>query len=201
MADRPCKIDACAKPAYTQGLCRMHHTRIKRHGSPHTVLPKAVPRSDEEILRRNVPDRPLDQCWIWQGFRDRQGYGKVSHRGHPSRAHRVVYEYLVGEIPAGKVLRHSCDNPPCVNPSHLQPGTDAENVGDMVRRGRSARGSKHRAAKLTEAQVSEIRARFAEGGCTSAQLANEYGLTQTPMSQLLRGITWRHVPMAKVQPK
>jgi len=92
---------------------------------------------------------------------------------------------------------HSCDNPPCVNPEHLTPATDAENLADMARKGRSARGSKHRAAKLTEAQVMEARRKYATGSYTLAMLASEYGLTLTPVSQLIRGVTWKHLPLVE----
>lgn len=190
-----CSVDGCEKPAKTNHLCSMHYARVWRHGNPHTRFPSHRPRTGEEIMRLYVPDQPNGQCWVWQGHLDRRGYGVVQHNGRPARAHRVIYEHLVGPIPEGKILMHSCDNPPCVNPAHLTPGTDAENLRDMAARGRSARGSKHRAAKLTERQVVEIRARFAAGGCTQKQLAQEYGLTETPISQLLHGITWRHVPM------
>lgn len=156
----------------------------------------------QDYLDAYVPERTPGTCWIWTGHLDKHGYG-VAHgprpngtRG-PSRAHRVVYEHLVGPIPEGKILMHSCDNPPCVNPQHLTPATDAENIADMVRKGRSARGSKHWSAKLTEAQVMEARHKYATGRYTLDILAAEYGLTKTPVSQLLRGVTWKHLPLVE----
>ena len=72
-----------------------------------------------------------DDCWIWTGSRDKQGYGLFSIEvGRWSiRAHRYAYEHLIGPIPVGKVLDHiECDNPSCVNPSHLEPVTNRSNV-------------------------------------------------------------------------
>ena len=64
-------------------------------------------------------------CWIWQGPIDRTGYGRVSpHQG----AHRVVYEALIGPIPAGLQIDHLCRVRCCVNPEHMEPVTSAENT-------------------------------------------------------------------------
>jgi hypothetical protein len=158
------------------------------------------PRTIEQIIDLYIPERPRGSCWIWRGPVDKSGYGLVrssrpSGKRGPSRAHRVIYEELVGPIPKGKLLMHSCDNPPCVNPGHLKPGTDAENLADMARKGRSARGSKHRAAKLTESQVMDVRRKYSTGRYTLAILAAEYGLTLTPVSQMIRGVTWKHLPL------
>jgi hypothetical protein len=88
----------------------------------------------------------LGECWEWTGTRMPAGYGKLSLGGEFVYAHRLAYaiahQVSHRDIPAGIVVRHRCDNPPCCNPSHLVLGTYADNTRDMVERGRStARGS------------------------------------------------------------
>lgn len=83
-------------------------------------------------------DEP-DRCWEWQRLKNPKGYGLLSwtRPGQSRIAHRFVYEQMVGPVPPGKVVRHTCDNPPCCNPSHLVLGTKGDNQQDMVERGRS----------------------------------------------------------------
>lgn len=78
------------------------------------------------------------ECWEYTSPRDRGGYGlfSLAHR-ITLRAHRFAYEISTGtEIPDGLCILHSCDNPACVNPSHLRVGTRAENMRDCLARGR-----------------------------------------------------------------
>jgi hypothetical protein len=94
-------------------------------------------------------------CWEWLGSKQSKGYGVCDPRffGLPhlanarkvngqytALAHRVFYAFHVGPIPEGLVVRHICDNPPCVNPAHLEIGTVADNQKDMAERGRSKAG-------------------------------------------------------------
>jgi len=65
-------------------------------------------------------------CWLWMGCTDRAGYGVLSGR----RAHRISWELHHGSIPPGKIVRHRCDNPSCVNPDHLLLGTHYDNAVD-----------------------------------------------------------------------
>jgi hypothetical protein len=82
-------------------------------------------------------------CWIWNGRRDRDGYGLMDDlRGVPVAVHRVAYGKWVGSIPDGLVVMHSCDNPPCINPEHLGFGTQVDNLQDMWRKGRGYRQPK-----------------------------------------------------------
>ncbi|PHS59692.1 MAG: HNH endonuclease [Alteromonas sp.] len=113
-------------------------------------------------------------------------------------AHRVAYVEARGlgiEDIAGKVVRHRCDNPPCINPDHLELGTVADNNRDMADRGRSTRGSASGNSKLTSEQVAEIRSRYVarcriNGG---PALAREFGVGQQTISRIVNKKRWTHL--------
>ena len=77
-----------------------------------------------------------DACWPWTS-RTARGYGNLYFRGRTQMAHRVAFELANGPIPAGLLVRHTCDNPPCCNPAHLLLGTHRDNAWDRERRNRS----------------------------------------------------------------
>lgn len=78
------------------------------------------------------------KCWEWTGARNRGNYGLYfDPEGKQRLAHRYFYELEKGPIPEGALIRHKCDNPPCCNPHHLLPGTNADNSSDIAKRGRN----------------------------------------------------------------
>lgn len=127
-----------------------------------------------------------DGCWLWTGCKSSGGYGDAPIMLAPSRlAHRLSYSLLVGPIPDGAVVRHTCDVPPCVNPAHLRVGTQAENIADKVAKGRQAKGERNGNAKLSDAAWSDIVARVGRGEA-QARLAREYGVTPQAVCQYLK---------------
>lgn len=106
-----------------------------------------------------------DDCWEWAKGRHDNGYGRiVNDDGVLVRAHRAAYEDYFGcEIPIGMVVMHACDNRACCNPFHLSLGTQADNLRDMRRKGRQARGERHGHAKFSDAQIAEMRSRAGAG--------------------------------------
>jgi hypothetical protein len=174
-------------------------------------MPFTPERATPERLRHAVRDRgPADtfarfmmfvqigeepeDCWAWRGTKVRGQYGQFSLGSKTVKAHRWIYETVVGPIPAGLVIRHRCDNPQCVNPRHLETGTVADNTRDKFERGRAPdrSGSKHPLARLTEAQVLEIRRR-ASCGATHAELAAAYGVRRGQIGKIVNRINWRHI--------
>lgn len=129
-------------------------------------------------------------CWIWQGSTDKDGYGRLQFGRRTLKAHRVAYELFVGPLSVTEIVRHTCDNPPCVNPDHLIAGTHADNQHDKVERGRSLRGERNPRAKLSADQVAEIRTRYTTEHVTQLALAKEYGVTQSHISWILRKASW-----------
>ena len=127
-----------------------------------------------------------DGCWPWVGATDPKGYGRFGINGSVLFAHRVGYEFFVGPIPDGYLLRHRCDNPPCVRPDHLLPGTDQDNADDMRRRGRANYGK-----RLTMADAQAIRAAARAGAPSLAELARMFGVSKSTVSVILLNQTWR----------
>jgi uncharacterized protein YbaR (Trm112 family) len=135
-------------------------------------------------------------CWIWLGGVDKDDYGDFRWRINGERkTHRLSYTLAHGAIPKGMLVCHSCDNPRCVNPSHLFLGTPKDNTQDMHRKGRAPvrKGMAVPASKLTEQQVREIRTLYATGEYSQAQLAETYGLSQGSIGDLIRRVTWKHI--------
>jgi HNH endonuclease len=157
-----------------------------------------------------------DACWEWQGCRHRFGHGYIGlggRKGGTSVVHRVSWELHYGPIPDGLVVRHRCDNPPCVNPAHLLLGTQADNMADMVSRGRQAcgpnngrarmakpevsrverlatSGERNHKAKLTAAQVQEIRLALIRGDL-QREIASRYGVKQMQISRIKLNKAWQ----------
>ena len=109
------------------------------------------------------------------------------HQRRTYRAARVAYELFVGPLTPGQIVRHTCDNPPCVNPAHLLPGDDRDNANDRVKRGRTGGGG---APKLTREQVRDIRRDYAAGGVTQRELAKQYGVTISTIEHIMARRTW-----------
>lgn len=81
-----------------------------------------------------------DACWPWTGHRDAAGYGKFQVGNRSRLTHRCAIALALGEVPRGKIVMHTCDNPSCCNPAHLRVGTQGDNMMDKVRKGRHVYG-------------------------------------------------------------
>lgn len=127
-----------------------------------------------------------ETCWLWTGALLKTGYGSIRINRKAERAHRVAYELEVGPIPAGKILRHTCDNPRCVNPAHLIPGTHAENTQDALERKQHLVGERDPKAKLSNSDITAIRTLLA-GGATGRYVARLFKVTEGHISMIKSG--------------
>jgi len=145
-------------------------------------------------------------CWLWRGTFFTDGYGAFAIHGRNTRAHRFSYELHYGRLLPGFSVLHRCDVKPCVNPAHLFPGTQDDNMKDAMRKGRKPSGDQHPArrhpeklprgeahgrAKLTELQVQEIR--HLQGTCSQEHIAKLYGLCRATVSAIHRHRIWKHL--------
>lgn len=146
-----------------------------------------------------------DECWNWTAYKGPKGYGQfgVGHTLHT--AHRVAWAFWHDrEIPPAEIcVCHKCDNPSCCNPSHMFLGTKADNNSDMRRKGRGQhkhleqwqqeKGSKHRAARLTEEQVLAIRKEMATMNYSLGYMSGKYGVKPVTICAIIYGRIWKHV--------
>ena len=141
----------------------------------------------ETIIKAKSRVDPQTGCWIWTGRITGKGYGDYNG----ARAHRISYEEFNGPIPAGMVVMHTCDNPPCVNPSHLIAGTQLDNMRDMRAKGRDnyLLGQEHSRAKLTEDDVRAIRA----DKRPRKQIGEQYGISSKTVEKIIYRERWKHI--------
>jgi hypothetical protein len=150
--------------------------------------------------RKKIALGAPNECWLWAAGKNNNGYGLVRARGSSRYAHREAYEAENGRGSAeGFVCRHRCDTPACVNPAHLEIGTQADNVCDMIQRGRRrivpSKGEAHGNAKLTDADVIAIRSAYVFGSSASGTyaLGRQFGVDPAVIGRIVRRLTWRHI--------
>lgn len=184
-----------------------------------------APLSDAEWFERAQIQSPrfwrkvekTSACWLWRGRRDQGGYGQFHVTGDRERgpkqrawrAHRLAWELAHGAIPSGLLVIHECDNPPCVNVSHLRIGTTDENIADKLAKGRQSRGETHGSrtkpegvcrgernkggGKLKETDIPKIRT-CARSGEPLRSIARRFSVSRSTIKGIVVGRLWRCVP-------
>lgn len=126
-------------------------------------------------------------CWEWAKYRSDGGYGKGSRGNRTLWAHRMSYEAFYGDIPNGMQVCHQCDNPGCVNPTHLWIGTAKDNERDKDIKGRRPSGDKHWNSGPTDEEIEEMARAFIGGEMTAKEIAVRYGVARTYIYRIIRG--------------
>lgn len=156
-----------------------------------------------------------NDCWEWNKSLTNTGYGKLIHEGKSLISHRVSFEVFKGEIPEGLFVCHTCDNKKCINPDHLWAGTQKDNILDAKSKGRlpiqfgrkhtqetkekfkkrlhsDRRGEKHHLRKLKNEDVFKIR-NMLENGLTQTEIANQFGVHSSAISNIKNRKSWSHI--------
>lgn len=152
--------------------------------------------SKKDMTRFNLKYKVMDNnCWEWISSKNRKGYGKFWLKTKPYYAHRISYLIYRGSLPYDLFVCHTCDNPSCVNPTHLYLGTAKDNYQDMKDKGRNInlKGSSNANSKLVESQVLKIRELYKTGKFTVRGLAKDYKVSHGKIVSIINRKSWKHV--------
>ena len=204
--ERPC--ERCGEPfrvfpyQLRRGQGRFCSPRCNGNGTPLGLSERFFGKVNRQgPTPGHVPE--LGPCWVWTGNRRSSGYGAlwVPGTNRSVAAHRVSWELHHGAIPAGLVVMHRCDHPPCVNPAHLTVGTRSDNMRDMAAKGRQwqqrhperrRRGTRSHYAVTTEDAVRVMR-RLVAYGVPALVVSGAFGLSVSAVRAAVEGLTWAHV--------
>lgn len=157
-------------------------------------LLKNILNSKKEI--KPSPDGRFKDCWYWTGNKDKDGYGRIWHKDKNYRITRIsAMLWLNFDIYSNLLICHECDNPECFNPQHLFPGTNKDNMKDMVEKNRRTVkiGEDNLSSKLTESQVIEIRRLKKEDNKTIKEIAAIFSISHQHINEIVYGRYWKHL--------
>lgn len=148
------------------------------------------------VSKIDIPS--ADVCWNWKGPLSRSGYGVFAWAPkNRTGAHRYSWQFFHGKkIPEGKMVLHACNNPRCVNPTHLRIGTHLINMMDRRLSGNYKNGEDHPASVLTNA----LARRIFNDPRTCRVIAEQYGLKRDTVHRIRRGQTYAAATGGGVSP-
>lgn len=160
-----------------------------------------------ELRTHHSVEDPRSGCWIWSGPFTTNGYPRLSAGvDAPLYATRYAYELLKGPVPAGHVLRCTCQCRACINPEHRRPITRGEMNTELAAEGRTSRGIVHglavahgrrRSAKLSLETATQIRAAI-HSGARAVELARAFDVSRSTIYQVLQHKTWRTADVFRI---
>lgn len=189
----PCSIPGCRKRHHAKGYCNAHYWRWCQYGNP--LAGRTMNGMPEAYFEEVVLTYQGDECLIWPYARNSNGYGHLCVDGRVRNAHREVCKRVHGPAPTPKhEAAHSCGkgHEGCVTKGHLSWKTKQQNQADKIIHGTHARGEEAAGAKLTAADVHQIRS--LKGEVSQRILAERFGVSQWAIGDILRGRRWGWLP-------
>lgn len=185
------------RPNYTCKTCGVSMRKSKSMLC-RTCWNKARRVPNRERFYSHVGPANAKGCKLWLLALDRDGYGHFTLNNNNGtqrqvRAHHAALLIEGIDIPRDKEVCHECDNPPCVERTHLRVDTHASNIADRDRQGHQIHGTTHHQAKVTDADVIEMRHRREELGDTYAALGSAFGVCAKQAWRIINRKSWPHL--------
>jgi HNH endonuclease len=183
-----CSIEQCNEENHARSLCQKHYRRFQRNGftNVNVMISKDTDLNEQEKFKRLYIINSFTGCWEWANSLNTGGYGRIMIKGKRIMAHVWSYILHKGEIPEELLVCHHCDNPSCVNPSHLFLGTRLDNNMDMINKKR------HHKNTLNETKVYEIKNALVKGVSVN-DLVEKYQVSSQCLYRIKTGRSWGHV--------
>ena len=144
-------------------------------------------------VKQDIADRlkaAPSSCWVWQGGKDKDGYGRITVNYKKRLVHRYAYEmWHEVKLPKSVVIRHSCHVRACWNVNHLSTGSQKENMADRQLAGRQAKGERNGRSKLTIQEVEVVRKLLALGS-SLRRIASIFEIHYSSVMDIKRGKNW-----------
>jgi hypothetical protein len=188
-----CLVAGCGKPVEGHGYCAPHRRRWYKYGDP--LAGKTVAGAPRAFLDAAVVSQ-TDECIVWPFTKGEKGYAQIGGGQTKERrqVHRIICERVHGPAPSPQhFAAHApviCHTRACINPRHIRWATPSENMFDRCVDGTMPHGEAHPHAALTERQALAV---LADPRGVRA-IANEYGVSHSTISNIRRGVTWKHLP-------
>jgi len=178
-----CSVKNCNSKTHAKGLCKYHYKTKWRTGSVEVSRP-CYHEPVEQKFWHYVKTGAEKECWEWLGYKDKDGYGKMRTGNTNQAAHRISWQIHNGEIPTGQMVLHKCNNPSCINPSHLYLGDHLQNMQDRLNSGHYPKNEDHPNVKFPDDIVEQIR----KSNKTYKELSQQFNISASQISNIKRGV-------------